>query len=403
MKEFKSFYTKLSEECVTRYKDVSKAILVTGCPGSGKDVVIREIISKTHITELNHQQVYRFLADKDNLSKKSHDMRLEAVRKHNSLIINAPADDIDKILYIKEELEEMNYEVMMLYVHTSDNISKERNERLSRSLEESVRHDKWLKAESNKEVFQGMFENFIQFNNIHTLNESVNESRDIYKKINSFLLEKVKLKYNADGPDDITPDNRPGPSSSLGDSIKGDTGPRKSPVKKSYIFRTYSESAPTLKVSPEPKESNFSMDNDKKKVKKRGDTSLKKQNMVRPSGIGREYDTRAGGQGAAAGAGLGNQTYSEDVAGNYDVANFAGMVKGPEPNPLSNQYDQKKPFKKLRKSLKEFNGFQNDDEGMGVGGTLGGATNKEPMQSYKDSNRNIGIQITKKKKGKKDV
>ena len=111
MKEFKSFYTKLSEECVSRYKDVSKAIFVTGCPGSGKDVVIREIISKTHITELNHNQIYRFLADKDNLSKKSTDMRLESVRKHNSIIINAPADDIDKILYVKEELEEMNYEV----------------------------------------------------------------------------------------------------------------------------------------------------------------------------------------------------------------------------------------------------------------------------------------------------
>ena len=280
MKEFKSFYTKLSEECVTRYKDVSKAILVTGCPGSGKDVVIREIISKTHITELNHQQVYKFLADKDNLSKKSHDVRLEAVRKHNSLIINAPADDIDKILYIKEELEEMNYEVMMLYVHTSDDISKERNERLSRSLEESVRHDKWLKAESNKEVFQGMFENFIQFNNIHSLNESVNESKDIYKKINSFLLEKVKLKYNADGPDDITPDNRAGESGSLGDKIKGDAPARKNPPK-TYTFRTYSEAAPTMTVRPEPKESNFSMDNDKKKVKKRGDTSLQKQNMVK--------------------------------------------------------------------------------------------------------------------------
>ena len=35
---------------------------------------------------------------------------------------------------------------------------------------------------------------------------------------------------------------------------------------------------------------------------------------------------------------------------------------------------------------------------MGVGGVLGGATNSEPMQSYKDQDRNIGITITKKKK-----
>ena len=147
MKEFKNFYNKLSEQYSNRYRDVSKAIFVTGCPGSGKDVVIREIISKTHITELNHQQVYKFLADKDNLSRKSNNLRLESLRKHGALIINAPADDIDKILYIKEELEEMNYDVMMLYVHTTNDISKERNERLSRSLLEDNRYNKWLKAD----------------------------------------------------------------------------------------------------------------------------------------------------------------------------------------------------------------------------------------------------------------
>lgn len=38
---------------------------------------------------------------------------------------------------------------------------------------------------------------------------------------------------------------------------------------------------------------------------------------------------------------------------------------------------------------------------MGVGGVLNGATNKEPMQSYKDQEKNIGIKITKK--GKKNV
>jgi hypothetical protein len=55
---------------------------------------------------------------------------------------------------------------------------------------------------------------------------------------------------------------------------------------------------------------------------------------------------------------------------------------------------------------KEFSSFRKfreaiDDPGavdMGVGGTLGGATNKEPLQTYKDADRNIGIQIKKKKK-----
>ena len=139
---------------------------------------------------------------------------------------------------------------------------------------------------------------------------------------------------------------------------------------------------------------------DKVKRKKFGDKSLSASRVGKPAGVGPEYDTRAGGQGAAAGAGLGNQTYSEDYVGqtgsNDDVSNFAGMPRGVSPNPLSNDYD-KKPFVKIRKKLKEFNGFQNDVE-MGVGGTLGGASNKEGIDTYKDPNRNIGIIIKKKKK-----
>ena len=65
------------------------------------------------------------------------------------------------------------------------------------------------------------------------------------------------------------------------------------------------------------------------------------------------------------------------------------------------------PFiKKYKKKLKEFNGLQNDVE-SGVGGTLGGSSNKEPMQSYKDADKNIqndyGLKIKKKKQEKKNV
>ena len=72
-----------------------------------------------------------------------------------------------------------------------------------------------------------------------------------------------------------------------------------------------------------------------------------------------------------------------------------------QPNPLSSDYNNKKTFKKIKKIMKEYNGFQNDAE-SGVGGVLGGSSNKEPMETYKDQDRNIGIKITKKK-GKKNV
>ena len=89
--------------------------------------------------------------------------------------------------------------------------------------------------------------------------------------------------------------------------------------------------------------------------------------MRNVSGVGPEYDTRQQGTVYPM-SGLGDVTYREQ-----------------------------KEFSSFRKKLNEFNGFQNDVE-MGVGGTLGGASNKEGMDTYKDPNRNIGIIIKKKKK-----
>jgi len=72
------------------------------------------------------------------------------------------------------------------------------------------------------------------------------------------------------------------------------------------------------------------------------------------------------------------------------------MPGGGSVNPLSSDYDV--PKKKKLRTFKEYNGFQNDVE-SGLGGVLGGASNKEGMDTYKDLNRNVGVII--KKKGKK--
>ena len=63
-------------------------------------------------------------------------------------------------------------------------------------------------------------------------------------------------------------------------------------------------------------------------------------------------------------------------------------------------YREQKEFSSFRKQINEYNGYINQPAGddMGVGGVLGGSGNKEPMQTYKDSDRNASIEITKKKK-----
>lgn len=436
-----------------------KAIFVTGGPGSGKDIVIREAIAESRITELNFTQSFDYLTDKHKLSEQSNDYRRESIRTRGPLIINGPADDVDKISYIKEELEELGYDTMMIFVNTTNETSKERNSLLSRMMSESVRQDKWLKSQENADFFMEKFSNFISFDNtgnIDTIEEDItvvyqstkmfldekdlNESASMWldrnininDKIDSLFKENKNVTENsksiqktslrskgcdqhrffadstcreccsAKGPADIAPDNRAGASGPYGDSIKGNTFPRKNPNGTTYTFGAgagaYAEAkTPTLKVSPTPKESNFEKDANTQRLKK-GDKSLNAGRVGRPSGVGPEYDTRAGGQGAAAGAGLGLQTYSED----QDYSNAqpsSAAIPGSsalQPNPLNNSYD----FSKFRKKLK-IKKEAIDNPGtvdMGVAGVLSGAGNKEGMETYKDTMRNISINIKSKKK-----
>ena len=280
---------------------------------------------------------------------------------------------------------------------------------------ESIRLDKWTQAQYNKEVFKNLFNSFIYFDNSGNLDSIEEDITTTYKKINSFLEERSSLypsydwlknrnklnlterfklnesakkdskqiqkstvvKYNQDyraaSPSEITPDNRAG-EARWGDDIKGDTPARKNP-EKTYTFRAYSESKgeePKIKIFPEPKESNFSKDKEKAKSKKRfTDSPTVNQRMRNVDGVGQQFDTRQQGTVYPM-SGLGDVTYRE-------------------------QTDVKSLLKRVREAI--------DDPGavdMGVGGVLGGASNKEPLQTYKDQDRNIGIKIIKKK-GKKNV
>lgn len=269
-------------------------------------------------------------------------------------------------------------------------------------MSESVRQDKWLQAQQIKESFSQNFKKFVYFDNSGSydiIEESITET---YQNINQFLDNKwysdvagswlqnrdklrsenylfkedknVKKdskqtqantvkKYNpsfrvatsglsARGPGDITFSNA-GIGSDT-DQIRGNTNPRKNPNGKTYTFGSgtgvYAESAPSLKISAPPKESNFSKDKEKDKIKKfKWINSPAK--VMKPDGVGREFEPRSGLP-----AGLGDQTYGESI----------------------------------------------DDPGIvdpGVGGVLGGSGNKEPMRMYSDLDKKlIGYEIKKKKK-----
>jgi predicted kinase len=387
------------------YRGLFKAVFVTGGPGSGKDIIIREAIAESKAVELNSTQAFDLLMDKQKLAEKTNDFRREAIRNRGPLIINGPADDHSRFITIKEELEELGYETAIVFVDTTNEASKERNNRLTKSISESVRFDKWQLAQTSKEAYRQNFSKFIDFNNSSTFEEIEEHITDTYGKINRFIegknyneiafswlegrgklnatllfkenenvkknsrfVESYKAKRTsgtspslstgtgprADGPNDITPDNRAGDTNA--DNIKWDGNKKRG----SYTFKTYSEenSGPKIQIFPEPKESKFSKDKDRVKSRFR-DAPTVNQRMRNVSTIGQEFDTRQQGTVYPM-SGLGDVTYREQVD-----------------------------FKSFRESF-------NDpaESEMGVGGVLGGSTNKENMENPNDK---VGASSLKKK------
>ena len=380
-----------------------KAIFVTGGPGSGKDIIIREAIAESKAVEFNSIQAFDLLMDKQKLSEKTTDYRREAIRNRCPLIINGPADDHTRIITIREELEEFGYETIMVFVDTTNEASKERNEKLNKSISESIRYDKWQLAQSSKEAYRQNFSNFIDFNNSSTFEEIREDITDTYGEINRFIEDKnyneiafswlesrgkisitslfkenENVKKNsrffesyktkrtsgtsgspslntgtgprAEGPGSELPDNRAGDSNA--DNIKWDGNKKRG----GYNFRTYTEESPSLKVSPIPKEDNFSKDKEKVKRNRFRDSPTVNQRMRNITTVGPEFDTRQQGTVYPM-SGLGDVTYRES----YN-------------NPA--------------------------DTEMGVSGVLGGATNKEPMENPRDKFGSSSLKNSLKKKKK---
>jgi cytidyltransferase-like protein len=408
------------------YRGQFKAIFLTGGPGSGKDIIIREAIAESNICELNFIQVKECLYDKQRLSERTNNYRRESIRNRGPLIINGPADDFKSISYIKEELEELGYETMMIFVATTNETSKERNSFLTRMMTESIRQDKWTNSHNNIQNFNETFDTFITFDNTGCVNSKEEDINYVYQHTNAFidsitvnetsenwfirnskLIEerknaklnkkliqqgnrKVDAQAKVCGHKVLADNNCPycqiSRKAGSADSVKdGDVASNGT-----YTFRTYSEqSQPTVKVNASPKEPNFQKDKDKKV--KRGNTSSSSSRVGEPSGVGSTYDSRGTG-GLTGGAGLGG-IHSESQDYSNASPTTTAMPRGVTPNPLSGVFEKKKAFKKFRNEAIDDPGA-ND---MGVGGVLGGASNKEPLVTPMDKFGMSGITIKKKK------
>jgi hypothetical protein len=128
----------------------NRAILLGGVPGSGKDKILKEAILPIGFKEISQET---FRSDMIN---------------GEGIVINGTMSQHEKTAQIKNILENAGYKTMMIFVNTSDETSRKRNESRAgkgRVISETVRFDKWKTAQTNLEIYDRLFEKVIEVRN----------------------------------------------------------------------------------------------------------------------------------------------------------------------------------------------------------------------------------------------
>jgi hypothetical protein len=156
----------------------SKAILLGGVPGSGKDKVLKEAILPLGYIELSQ----------DNFKQSD--------CTGANLVINGSMSQYDQTEEIKSILESHGYKTMMVFVNTSNEVSKQRNEARTfkggRVLSETVRFNKWKNAQDVLEKYDALFETVIEVKNDLDLNQPFDVIQRTHHKLIECVTEDVR-------------------------------------------------------------------------------------------------------------------------------------------------------------------------------------------------------------------
>ena len=150
-----------------------KAIILAGTPGSGKDKILKEAILPCGFTEINADEFHK-------------------TSLKGNVVING-SFDYDRAKGIKESLDARGYETIMVFVNTSNEVSRLRNEARAgkgRVIAEGVRFGKWKDAQDALNKYDQLFEKVIEVKNDLDLNQSEQVIQETYQKlINSVSSE----------------------------------------------------------------------------------------------------------------------------------------------------------------------------------------------------------------------
>ena len=188
--------------------NILKAFFLAGGPGSGKSYVVSRTTGGLGLKIVNSDDAFeKFLKDA-NLSLKMPDeeesarepvraraKRITKKRQSNyiegrlGLIIDGTGKDYEKISKQARDLQQLGYDVHMVFVNTSLDTALERNKNRPRSVPESLVIKSWKEVQANIGKFSQLFKrNFVVVDNNDTEEDIMTP---VYKQIMSLAKAKV--------------------------------------------------------------------------------------------------------------------------------------------------------------------------------------------------------------------
>ena len=156
--------------------NIFKAFFLAGGPGSGKTFVTSSAFGGTGLRTINSDNAFEIALKKEGLSLKMPESEQEArdmirarakatssrildlsIKGRLGLVIDGTGRDYDKIKYQTGLLKQLGYDCYMIFVNTSLEVAKERNEKRERNLPENILTKSWKDVQNNLGKFQGLF------------------------------------------------------------------------------------------------------------------------------------------------------------------------------------------------------------------------------------------------------
>ena len=202
--------------------NILKAFFLAGGPGSGKSYVVSRTTGGLGLKIVNSDDAFERLLKKANMSLKIpspsaggkkdfdpekdkeyksymgvRDKAKEITKKQQSnyvegrlgLIIDGTGKDYEKISKQARDLQQLGYDIHMVFVNTSLDTALERNKNRPRSVPESLVIKSWKEVQANIGKFSQLFKrNFVVVDNNDTEEDIMTP---VYKQIMSLAKAKV--------------------------------------------------------------------------------------------------------------------------------------------------------------------------------------------------------------------